>query len=69
MNAASIVAIQAAVHDDLVRGLVIDVDTYCREFVTTYPDLTLKQIQDAILEIVSIEGGGALWGTERSPKR
>ena len=65
MQAKSIVAIQAVVHTDLATNKVIDVDAYCRKFAGQYPELTRKQIQDAVLEIVSIDGGGAVWGLDQ----
>ena len=65
MHAALIVALQSAVHADLARGDVIDVDAYCRQFGAQYPQLTRKQIQDAVLEMISIHGGGAVWGADR----
>lgn len=66
MDATSIVAIQSAVQADLIGGKVIDVDAYCRTFGRQYPELSRKQIQDAVLEIVSIHGGGAEWGTDKT---
>lgn len=68
MQARSIVAIQAVVHADLAKGSMIDIDAYCRAFAPRYPDLTRKQIQDTILEIVSIAGGAAVWGTDDGPQ-
>jgi hypothetical protein len=65
MHAALIVAIQTVVHADLAKGDVIDVDAYCRTFGAQYPQLTRKQIQDAVLEMISIHGGGAIWGADR----
>ena len=67
MHAASIVAIQSAVHADLSGGKVTDVDAYCRKFAAQYPELTRKQIQDAVLEIVSLRGGCAVWGDDKRP--
>ena len=65
MQAQAIVAIQSVVHCDLASGRVIDVDAYCRRFAPLYPKLTRKQIQNAVLEIVSLEGGGAVWGMDQ----
>ena len=65
MHAAVIVAIQSVVHADLAKGEVIDVDAYCRKFGALYPQLTRKQVQDAVLEMISIHGGGAMWGADR----
>ena len=69
MHADSIIAIQAEVHADLVGNRFIDVDAYCQKFAARYPELTRRQIQDAVLEIVSIGGGSAGWGTDKPPKR
>jgi hypothetical protein len=67
MHASSLSFIQAIVHADLARGQVIDVDACCRIFGVQYPELSRKQIQDAVLEMVSIAGGGAVWGADNPP--
>lgn len=55
-----------AVQGDLAQGKVVDVEAYCRSFAPLCPDLTHKQLEDIILELVTIRGGGAVWGRDRS---
>ena len=64
----SISAIHSLVRARVRQGKVVDVDDYCQMFSAEYPELTRQQIEDAVLELVSICGGAAVWGTEKSMK-
>lgn len=56
------------VRADVEKGKVIDVDDYCRMFAPLYPELSSRQIKDAILQVVAVYGGGAVWGLEADPQ-
>lgn len=55
--------IRNIVRDEIARGTVIDVENYCTLLQPKYPELTHKQIQELLLEVVCKHGGGARWGT------
>lgn len=49
--------IRAAVQADLILGKVVDADAYCRMFGPKYPELSRREIQHAVLQVVSKYGG------------
>ncbi len=59
-------AICDVIREDVEKGQVVDIDAYCRMFTPVYPQLTRRQLQDSILEAVTVCGGGAVWGVKPS---
>lgn len=64
-----ITLIREKVRLDVGRGKAVDVDECCRLFAPMCPDLTIRQLEEMVLQVVIAYGGGAVWGTGRAPDR
>jgi hypothetical protein len=64
--------ITALVKASVAAGKPVNVDVCCRQLAPLYPDLSERQLKEAVLEVVIVLGGSAEWGTDppsRSGKR